>query len=102
MPDKTARKLWHDLRAKAGVRRVRLYDTRSTWGSEAARRKMNPKLLADRMGHTDVRFTMKRYVRPNDLERREGAMPISEMYAPDPPLKLVDAPKPKADDSSAA
>ncbi|NJK43973.1 MAG: site-specific integrase [Pleurocapsa sp. SU_196_0] len=100
MPDKTVRKFWYDLVGKAGVLKVRLYDTRSTWGSEAARKRMNPKVIADRMGHTDARFTMKRYVRPDDLERREAALSIAELYAPEPPLKLVETTK--ADGESAA
>lgn len=90
LPDKTARGLWYDLLDKADVTKVRLYDTRSTWGSEAARKRMNPKMIADRMGHTDPRFTMRRYVRPDNLERREAAMSIRDLYTDPPPLKIVD------------
>jgi integrase len=95
LSDKTLRLWWLNVIAATGVNRVRLYDTRSTWGSEAARRRMSPKTIAKRMGHKDERFTFARYVRPNEDEMRQAAVPLDEMYGTD--LKLVE-PDPVMDD----
>lgn len=57
----------------AGVPRIRLYDLRSTHGSILADAGVNPKLIADRLGHEDAGFTMSVYVRTQEPEQREVA-----------------------------
>lgn len=61
------------IAAIAEVPEIRLYDTRSTHGSILAETGVNPKAISERLGHTDVGFTMRTYVRTDAGEQRAVA-----------------------------
>lgn len=71
--------------AEAGVGMIRLYDTRSTHGSILAETGVNPKAISERLGHTDVGFTMRTYVRTGEGEQRAIAEAMGGLgVAPQP------------------
>lgn len=68
LQDKLLRQEMERIRKAAKVPRIRPYDTRSTHGSLLAEQGVNPKAISERLGHTDVAFTMQVYVRPVQSE----------------------------------
>src|SRR5690625_3343673 len=83
------------ISAQAGVNPIRLYDTRSTHGSILAETGVNPKAISERLGHTDVGFTMRTYVRTSENEGRAIAEAMGALgaqpCAADPESPLPDA-----------
>lgn len=73
LSDGRLREQFERLRKLAGVPRIRPYDLRSTHGSVLADAGVNPKLISERLGHTDVGFTMSVYVRTQEAEARAAA-----------------------------
>lgn len=61
------------LQKAAGVTRIKLYATRSTHGSLLADAGVNLHALAERLGHTDPRFTAKVYLRGSNSTHRAVA-----------------------------
>lgn len=67
------------ISAQAGVDPIRLYDTRSTHGSILAETGVNPKAISERLGHTDVGFTLRTYVRTSESEGRAIAQAMGAL-----------------------
>lgn len=67
------RRKFNALQDAAGVTRIKLYATRSTHGSLLADAGVNLHALAERLGHTDPRFTAKTYLRGSSSAHREVA-----------------------------
>lgn len=88
--EKTIQRWWADASAGSEVQRVRLYDTRSTWGSEFIKRGGSPKAAAKKMGHRDMAYLMRRYIRPDEDEMRRTARGLEDMYGPEKSLRIVD------------
>mgnify|MGYP001032310574 CR=1 FL=1 len=61
------------LQKAAGVNQIKLYATRSTHGSLLADAGVNLHALAERLGHTDPRFTAKVYLRGSNSTHRAVA-----------------------------
>jgi integrase len=70
------------LCARAGVPRIRLHDLRHTAASLMIRAGIPPKVVADRLGHTDPGFTLKVYAHVYDEQRREAALPLGTLLGP--------------------
>lgn len=81
--DKALREALDEIQKAAKVRRIRLYDTRSTHGSILAEQGVNPKAISERLGHTDVAFTLQQYVRPSVEEQRGIAGLMGELRQAD-------------------
>lgn len=67
------RRAFNDLQDAAEVGRIKLYATRSTHGSLLADAGVNLHALAERLGHTDPRFTARTYLRGSSAAHREVA-----------------------------
>ena len=64
---------------KAGIAgRVRFHDLRHTHGTLMAQ-VANPKVVSDRLGHSDVKFTLNRYVNPTQDHQRQAAEALSAL-----------------------
>lgn len=66
----------------AGVPVIRLHDLRHTHASLLALKGVAPKVIADRLGHTNVSFTLQVYTHLYDEQRREAAPNLAELVAP--------------------
>lgn len=71
------------LSKAAGVPIIRLHDLRHTHASLLALRGVTPKVIADRLGHTNVGFTMQVYTHLYDEQRRDAAPNLAELIAPE-------------------
>lgn len=69
----TLRRKFNQLQAAAKVTRIRLYATRSTHGSILADAGVNLHALAERLGHSDPRFTAKVYLKGSSSAHRAVA-----------------------------
>lgn len=70
------------LVGETGVPQIRLYDTRATHGTLLAEAGVNPKVLSERLGHTDVAFSMRTYVRPGRAEHKSVAAAAGLLLQP--------------------
>lgn len=70
---KTLRRDFDDIQKQAKVTRIRLYATRSTHGSLLADMGVNLHALAERLGHTDPRFTARVYLQGSGSAHRAVA-----------------------------
>lgn len=70
---------FNELQAAAGVTHIKLYATRSTHGSFLADAGVNLHALAERLGHTDPRFTAKVYLRGSSSAHRAVADKVGEI-----------------------
>jgi integrase len=78
---------------KSGVTNIRFHDLRHTAASLSIRRGDSAKLVADRLGHTNVSFTMNTYVHIFDDQRRAAAFGLED-------LKQANPDKDKAEDAT--
>ncbi|AFZ67026.1 site-specific integrase [Deinococcus peraridilitoris] len=76
-------KAFRDLMEAAQVPRVRLYDLRHTYASIAYEKGVPVKLIGERMGHTNIAFTLQTYVHTNDEQRRAAAIGADHLYGLD-------------------
>ena len=67
------------LTAAAGVPRIRFHDLRHTAASLLIRQGVAAKVVADRLGHTDVRFTLQVYTHVYDDQRNAAALPMARL-----------------------
>lgn len=102
MPERFLRDHYARLVREAGAPRIRLYDLRSTHGSVLAEAGVNPKLISERLGHADVAFTMRVYVRTQTVEARRAAGVFGEVVAAaQPGATSPGAPAPEAAEGAA-
>lgn len=72
------RRVFRALTERAGVSRMGLHGLRHTHASILISLDVNPKVVADRLGHTSVAFTLKQYTHLFDGQRREAAIGIAD------------------------
>lgn len=65
--------------AAAGLTPLRFHDLRHTHGTLLAAAGINPKVISDRLGHSDVKFTLNRYVTPTIDHQRAAAETLSAL-----------------------
>lgn len=70
---------YRQLVKQAGVRRIRFHDLRHTAASLMIHKGLPPKTVADRLGHTDVAFTLRVYAHLYDGQRQEAAMDLADL-----------------------
>lgn len=63
----------------AGLTPLRFHDLRHTHGTLLAGAGINPKVISDRLGHSDVKFTLNRYVTPTEDHQRAAAEAFSSV-----------------------
>lgn len=67
---------WHTLQKNAKVRQVKLHDLRHLHASMAIRSGVDPKVLADRLGHARASFTLDVYTHLFDEQRANSAVSL--------------------------
>lgn len=67
------------IAAAAGLTPLRFHDLRHTHGTLLAGAGINPKVISDRLGHSDVKFTLNRYVTPTEDHQRAAAEAFSSV-----------------------
>ena len=67
------------LAREADVTEIRLHDLRHTHASLLALRGVSPKVIADRLGHTNVGFTMQVYTHVFEEQRTGAALAFAEL-----------------------
>lgn len=67
---------------KAKVRRIRFHDLRHMHVSLLNKAGMDARTIADRIGHTDPAFTIRRYAHVFEEQRRVAAIPLLELLSP--------------------
>jgi integrase len=72
------------------VTNIRFHDLRHTAASLSIRRGDSAKLVADRLGHTNVSFTMNTYVHIFDDQRRAAAFGLEDLKQANPDKKEED------------
>lgn len=74
------RRLLKRLIAKAGVKPIRFHDlrhTHATWLDQAG---VSPRVIADRLGHSQVSFTMQTYVHSDTSDQREALKRLAPLW----------------------
>ena len=66
------------LMVKADVTRIGLHGMRHIHASILIQRGVKPTVVADRLGHKDIAFTLKTYAHLFDEQRREAGMPMAD------------------------
>lgn len=79
---------WHTLQTNAGVRRVKLHDLRHLHASMAIRSGVDPKVLADRLGHAKASFTLDVYTHLFEEQRATSAVSLLD-FLPSAPQRAA-------------
>lgn len=74
--------MWYGLLDDAGVRRIRFHDLRRMHVSLLHKAGVELRAIADRVGHADPSFTMKRYAHVFEEQRRAAAIPLLGLLSP--------------------
>lgn len=82
VPPGTFHKLWLRLQEEAEVPTVRLHDLRHLHVSLLVKQGFDPRAIADRVGHTDPAFTMRRYAHMFDEQRQAAAVNLTDLLRP--------------------
>lgn len=77
-PDALA-KLYDRLVEQAGVPRIRFHDMRHTAASLMISQGIPPKTVSERLGHSDVAFTLRTYTHLYDEQRQEAAFDLADL-----------------------
>ena len=64
----------------AGLPPIRIHDLRHTAASLMIRQGISPKTVSDRLGHSDVAFTLRVYAHLYDDQREEAAFDLSDLF----------------------
>ncbi len=74
-------RVWYNLQKQAGVRRIRFHDLRHMYVSLLNKQGVDARTIADRIGHTDPTFTLRRYAHVFDEQRQGAAIPLQKLLS---------------------
>ena len=74
-------RIFRRLCIQAKVPVIRLHDLRHTAASLLIRANVPPKVVADRLGHTDPGFTLRVYAHVYEEQRRAAALPLEQLLS---------------------
>jgi integrase len=77
-PRKVAHRV-HQLAKAAGVPAIRVHDLRHTHATHLLAAGVNPKVVAERLGHTDVGFTLNTYAHLLPTQQAEAAAAVERL-----------------------
>lgn len=72
-------RVWYGLLRKSGNPKIRFHDLRHLHVSLLVRRGLDPRTVADRVGHTDPAFTLKQYSHMFESQRRTAAVGLDDL-----------------------
>lgn len=75
-------RMWTRMQEAAGVRHVRLHDLRHLHVSLLVREGLDPRTIADRIGHSDPAFTLRRYSHVFEEQRAARAVNLTQLLRP--------------------
>ena len=75
-------RVWYSLQKQAGVRKIRFHDLRHMHVSLLNKKGIDARTIADRIGHTDPAFTLRRYAHVFEEQRQGAAIPLLELLYP--------------------
>lgn len=75
-------RVWYGLMDTAKVRRIRFHDLRHMHVSLLNKAGVDARTIADRIGHTDPVFTLRRYAHVFEEQRSAAAIPLLELLSP--------------------
>ena len=78
-------RVWHALQLTAGVPRARLHDARHLHVSLLVKQGLDPRTIADRVGHTDPSFTLRKYSHMFEEQRSAAAISLTDLLKPSSP-----------------
>lgn len=78
--------VWGRLKDRAGVPSIRIHDLRHMHVSLLVQRGLDPRTIADRIGHADAAFTLRRYSHVFAANRRSAAVSLVDLLAPRGPV----------------
>ena len=67
-----------ELKEQLTLPDLNLHGLRHTYASVLIRRKVNPKVVSDRLGHTNISFTLTVYAHLFNAQRREAAISLED------------------------
>ncbi len=70
---------WNRMQEAAGVPHVRLHDLRHLHVSLLVRKGLDPRTIADRIGHADASFTLRRYSHMFEEQRAAAAVNLTQL-----------------------
>jgi integrase len=79
-PDTITRR-FNRLVDRAGLRRITLHGVRHSYATVSVDAGINPKILSERIGHSDVGFTMRTYVQRSPGLDKDAAATIAELIS---------------------
>jgi integrase len=80
---------WDKLKKKAQVPHVRLHDLRHLHVSLLVKQGFDPRTIADRVGHLDASFTLRRYSQMFEEQRQATAISITDLLTPQRPAQAL-------------
>ncbi|CAA9575942.1 MAG: Phage integrase, site-specific tyrosine recombinase (ACLAME 2) [uncultured Truepera sp.] len=78
-------RVWHALQVTAGVPKARLHDARHLHVSLLVKQGLDPRTIADRVGHTDPSFTLRKYSHMFEDQRQATAISLTDLLKPSAP-----------------
>lgn len=75
-------RVWYGLLDKAGVTKVRLHDLRDLHVSLLVKHGLDPRTIADRIGHSDPAFTLRQYSHAFEEQRQAAAVGLMDLLSP--------------------
>jgi len=70
---------WNRMQEAAGVPHVRMHDLRHLHASLLVRKGLDPRTIADRIGHAAPAFTLRRYSHMFEEQRAEAAVNLTQL-----------------------
>lgn len=70
---------WNRMQGAAGVPHVRMHDLRHLHVSLLVRKGLDPRTIADRIGHADPAFTLRRYSHMFEEQRAAAAIDLTRL-----------------------
>ncbi len=74
-------RVWYNLQKQAGVRKICFHDLRHMHVSLLNKKGVDARTIADRIGHTDPAFTIRRYAHVFEEQRQAAAIPLLELLS---------------------
>jgi integrase len=71
--------IWHNIQEDADVPRARLHDLRHMHVSLLIKNGVDPRTVADRVGHADPSFTLDQYSHVFNEQRRAAALSLNDL-----------------------